>query len=337
VTRAFAVRFALTLGVGLLLLLLLFFFGEVHPYEVLRTLARLSPAVYALALGLHVVTMALRALRFQLLIPRGARPGFGHALAVAAAHNMASYLLPLKTGEAALIVYLKLQCGTPAGIALAALLVSRFLDAASLCAGLAAACFSLRGVGAAPQWMGSAALALVGLAGLFLLLSLRSDLLVRAVEACLRWLRVQRLSFGQRLLERTNGLALALRAASGGWRLALAALATAPMWFTIFGFFALLAREFGVPESVSFLERAFGASLAALFNLLPLNAAAGAGTQELGWVTGFHVVLGVDEKLALTSALGVHLVQLFNVVAMGLVAHLVMGVMPRWRLPAEPS
>lgn len=326
-------RLALSLGVGGLLLALLFAFGGVNPLDVLHTLRRLSPGVYATALGLHLVTMTLRAVRFQLLIPESARPRLRHALAVAAAHNMASYVLPLKAGEASLVLYLKLQCGTPSGIALASLLVSRFLDAASLCTGLAVACFSLRGLGAAPQWMGSAVLVLVLCAALFLLLSLRGDLLVRGLEGGLRGLRVQRVGLGARLLERTNGLALALRAASGGWRLGLAALVTAPMWFTIFGFYALLAREFGIPVEITFLERAFGASLASLFNLLPVNAAAGAGTQELGWVTGFHVLLGVDEKLALTSAVGVHLVQLFNVVAMGLLAHLAMGVLPRWRLP----
>jgi uncharacterized protein (TIRG00374 family) len=330
-------RLALSFGAAGLLLFLLFVFGGVDVHDVLQTLARLSPAVYALALGLHLVTTVGRALRFQLLIPADGRPGFRHALSIAAAHNMASYVLPLKAGEASLVVYLKLQCGTPAGVALAALLVSRFLDAAALCAGLAAACFGLRDAGAAPRWMGSAALALVGLAAAFLLLSLRGDLLVRALEAGLRWLRVQRVSLGQRLLVRTNGLALALRAASGGRRLAGAALLTAPMWFTIFGFYAVLARAFGIPESVGFLERAFGASLAALFNLLPLNAAAGAGTQELGWVTGFHVVLGVDQKLALTSGVGVHLVQLFNVVAMGLAAHLAMGILPRLHLAEEPA
>lgn len=335
--RAWLRRLSLSLGAAVLLLVLLFVFGGVEPRDALRTLARLSPGVYALALGLHLATTVGRALRFQLLIPHGARPGFRHALSIAAAHNMASYVLPLKAGEASLIVYLKLQCGTPAGIALAALLVSRFLDAALLCAGLATACFGLRELGSAPHWMGSAALLLAALAGLFLLLSLRGDLLVRALEAGLRWLRVQRLSTGQRLLERTNGLALALRAASGGRRLLGAALLSVPMWFTIFGFYALLAREFGIPSSVGFLERAFGASLAALFNLLPVNAAAGAGTQELGWVTGFHLVLGVDEKVALTSGIGVHVVQLFNVVAMGLAAHLAMGVMPRWRFPAAPD
>lgn len=326
-------RMALSFGAVALLLLILFVLGGVNPADVLRTLARLSPGVYGLALLLHLATTGLRAVRFQLLIPRSARPSFRHALSVAAAHNMASYVLPLKTGEASLIVYLRLQCGTPAGIALAALLVSRFLDAAALCVGLAVACASLLGAGAAPEWMEGAVLVLVLLAALFLLLSLRGDLLLRGLAAGLRLLHVQRSQLGQRLLERTHGLAHALRAAGGGWRLGLAVLATAPMWFTVFGFFALLAREFGIPASVTFLERAFGASLSTLFNLLPVNAAAGAGTQELGWVTGFHVILGVDERLALTSGIGVHLVQLFNVVLMGLCAHLAMGVSPRGRLP----
>jgi uncharacterized protein (TIRG00374 family) len=328
-------RLALSLTVGAVLLALLFAFGGVALAELPRTLARLSPAVYALALGLHVVTTALRAARFQLLIPRPSRPDFRHALPVAAAHNLASYVLPFKTGEAALVVYLKLQCGTPAGSALAALLVSRFLDGAALCAGLAAACFSLRGAGV--QWMGSAALGSLVLAALFLALSLRGDLLVRALEAGLRWLRVQRWRLGEHALERLGGLTAALRAASGRARLTLAALVTLPLWFTVFGFFALLAGAFGVPPEHSFLARAFAASLASLCNLLPLNAAAGAGTQELGWVTGFHVVLGVDETLALTSGIGVHLVQLFNVVLLGLVAHLAMGVLPRRRPPDEPA
>jgi hypothetical protein len=330
--RSFVTRLALSFGAAALLLLALFVLGGVDPADVLRTLGRLSPAVYGLALALHLATTALRAARFQLLIPRSARPSFRHALPVAAAHNLASYVLPLKTGEAALIVYLRLQCGTPAGIALASLLVSRFLDGAALCTGLAVAGASLLGPGA-PEWMEGTVFGLSLLACLFLLLSLRGDLLVRGLATGLRWLRVQRTRLGRGLLERTHGLALALRAAGGGWRLALAALATAPMWFTIFGFYALLAGEFGIPASIGFLERALAASLSALFNLLPVNAAAGAGTQELGWVTGFHVLLGVDEKVALTSGIGVHLVQLFNIVLMGLAAHLVMGVQPRWRLP----
>jgi hypothetical protein len=39
--------------------------------------------------------------------------------------------------------------------------------------------------------------------------------------------------------------------------------------------------------------------------------------------------------VALTSGLSVHLVQLFNIVALGLLSHLAMGVLPRWRLDDE--
>ena len=68
-------------------------------------------------------------------------------------------------------------------------------------------------------------------------------------------------------------------------------------------------------------------SWAMLANLLPINGFAGAGTQELGWVVGFRM-LGVPEDLALSTGLGVHLVQLFNVVALGLLGHLAMALLP---------
>ncbi len=324
-------RLLLPLGVAALLLALLFAASGLTPLEGLRTVARLPFGVYLAALGLHVVTYCLRAARLQLLIPRPARPGFRHALSVAAAHNMAAYVLPLRAGEAALVLYLKLQCGTAASIALAALLVSRFLDGAALCAGLAVACLVLRNAHPALEWLGPLAVALVLLALLFLLLSVRGDLLVRGIERGLRWLRLHRVQLGERLLVRTNSLALALRAAGGGRRLLAASLATAPMWFTVFGFFTLLARAMGLSPELSFLDCAFGASLATLCNGLPINAAAGVGTQELGWVAGFRF-LGVPEDVALATGIGVHFVQLFNIVALGLIAHLTMGILPRRRL-----
>ena len=56
------------------------------------------------------------------------------------------------------------------------------------------------------------------------------------------------------------------------------------------------------------------------------------GTQEGGWTAGFGL-LGVDTSVALETSLGVHAVQLFNVVSMGVVAHLIMGAMPRLSHP----
>ena len=139
------------------------------------------------------------------------------------------------------------------------------------------------------------------------------------------------LRIGEGALKKANQLAVALRSTRSGGRLALAAFVTVPVWLLVFGFYALLAREMGLPRELSFAEATFGSSLAVMFNLLPINAMAGVGTQELGWVTGFNKLLGVDESVALSTGIGCHVIQLFNVVAMGIVAHLLMGVMPRLR------
>lgn len=330
-------RLLLSTGIAALLLTLLLAGGAVSPVEGIKALGRLSFGTYLVALALHLVTYCLRALRFQVLIPDYARPDFRHALTIAAAHNMASYVLPAKTGEASLILYLRMQCGTATSVGLAALVVSRFLDAAALTLGLAVACVSMMVAGRHPalQALGPLSVALAGLTLVFVLLSFRGHLLLRAIEIVLRWLRVHQLGFGERMLERTNALAVALRSAGGARRLGGAVLVTAPMWFTIFGFYALLGRAMGLPEELTFLEHAFAASLATMANLLPLNAAAGMGTQELGWVTGYQEFLEVDYQLALSTGIGVHLVQLFNIVALGLIAHLAMGVMPRWKFPEE--
>ena len=68
----------------------------------------------------------------------------------------------------------------------------------------------------------------------------------------------------------------------------------------------------------------FGSGLAVASNLLPINAFAAFGTQEAGWTLGFGW-LGVERDLALSTAVAVHLVQLFDVVLLGVLGHLAMG------------
>jgi len=302
--------------------------GDVNPLEVVEGLARLPLGVYLAALSLHLFTYAMRAQRLRFLLPREARLGFRRALTVSAAHNMASYLLPAKTGEASLVIYLRMTSSMRASTSLAALLVARFLDGAMLSGALAAACLALRSSGRYPSldWLGALSAALVGFSALCLFASVRGDLLVRFVQVALRALHLQRHRLGERLLERSNGFALALNAA-GEDRLVGAALVSVPMWLSIFAFYTLLVSEISTP--LPFSEVTFGASLAFLCNLLPVNGGAGMGTQELGWVTGFHEVLGIDYGEALSTGLGVHLVQLANIVGMGVVAHLALGIAPR--------
>ncbi|MFT5288469.1 MAG: hypothetical protein ACI8PQ_000049 [Planctomycetota bacterium] len=305
--------------------------GGVSPQEVVRTIVGLPPGAYAMALGLHVTTYCLRALRFRILIPAKWRPGFRQTFFISSAHNMASYVLPAKMGEAAFPLYMRIRCRVPSSVGLATLLVSRFLDAAMMCTGLAAACLVLRASGRFPglEWLGLVGLLLSFGSVFFVSLSLRGDLLFRLLSWCLRWIRLHHWSHGEKFLGKLNTLSHALRISADRGRIWLALLCTVPLWFTIFGFYTVLARAMGLSGDISLLEAGFGAGLAGAFNLLPVNGFAGVGTQEFGWVTGFNQFLGYDYDLALGVGIGVHMIQLFNIVAMGLLAHFAMGLMPR--------
>lgn len=330
-------RIVISLALAAGLLAVLMFWGGVSPQEVLLILARLPFGVFMAALCLHLFTYALRAARFRALIPRSNRPDYRRAMVVALAHNMAAYTLPAKTGEASLVVYLRMHCGVPPSAGLASLLVARFLDGATLSLGLAIICTWLERSGQHPglEWLGTAAVLLAVLTVVFTVACVRGDLVVRAVEVVLRWMRVHRLRLGKRLLVQMNSLALALRSAAEGRRLPAAALLSLPIWFSVYGFFFLLSRSLGMPDTISFAENTLGASMGMLFNLTPVNGAAGLGTQELGWITGFNQFLGVEYEVALAVAMGVHLVQLFNVVALGFIGHLAMGMMPRIEFEEE--
>lgn len=332
-------RLLVSLGVACALLALLMGLGGVTPRDVLAALRELSPRVYFAALGLHAMTYLARAARFRVLLPRPIRPSLGRMLVTSAAHNMASYLLPAKTGEASFVVYNRLYCGVPGSRGLAGLLVARFLDGAalSLCLAVAALFLHASGRYARLDWLGLLAGALVALAGVFLFAALRGDLFTRLLRRGVRLLKLHRWRLGRAFSRKLMTLGQALEVAGRRGRLAAAFGLTAPMCATIYGFYWVLARDMGMPDDVGLAEATFGSTCASFTNLLPINGAAGVGTQELGWVTGFHEFLGVDYDLALSTGIGVHFVQLANILGFGLVAHLVMGVSPRLVLEAEEA
>lgn len=329
-----ALRIVLSVIMSLAVLWALMFFTDTDLATLKRTLGSLSPWVFLMAFGLHMLTYCLRALRFWLLIPPALRPSYRRIWVLSGAHNLASYVLPAKTGEASWVVYLRTFTGVPSSPGIASLVVSRLLDAAVLASSLSLACMYLAKRGGHGQldqiatYVAPLALAGIGLGAL----SVRGDLLVHLLSKGLRVVRLDHWSRGERLVEKVTEIAKAMRVASQGRRLSLSALVTVPVWACIFGFYATLASGMGIAdgfeEPLSFPEAVFGSSLAVLANLLPVNGAAGVGTQEFGWVSGF-VVLGVEKSRALSVGLAVHFVQLFNVVTVGLFCHLAMKNMAR--------
>lgn len=324
-------RFAAWSVVGLLLVFALFHFGGVDFDELVATLARLSPATFALALGIHTAIYIVRAERFRLLIPAEHRPPRAALLAVTSAHNLAVYVLPAKTGEATLPIYLGRSCGVPAPESIASLVVSRLFDLAALCACMGAVTLALC-LGEhwdGPRLVGYALSAgLLGAGAAFLALAARGDVLLAPLQRLLA-----ALGLGARIDKYAESLKSALRTAGHG-RLRAGALGLSfAVWLLIFAFYGLLAQGFGLPEGVGFLHASFGSSVAVLMNLAPINSFAGFGTQEAGWVLGFKWV-GVPAEISLPGGVGVHLVQLFDTVLFGLVGHALMGL---WRGARRPS
>ncbi len=280
------------------------------------------------ALLVHCVIYAARSLRFWVLLPRGQRPTLSAMLAIGAAHNLASYVLPARSGEASLVLYLRGTCGVAPGAAVASLVVSRALDLATLAGALSVVTvfLSLGEHWAVSPRAGFTAGGLLFAATLvFLALSARGERLVGLVDWLVRLVRLDRTRVGAKLRELGAGLADALRRTRGGGRLRGSLALSLVMWAGVFFFYALLARGFGLPEHIGLPEAAFGSSLAIMTNVLPVNALAGFGTQETGWVLGFGL-LGIDGDAAFATGVGVHLVQLANVVLLGVLGHLGMGL-----------
>jgi uncharacterized membrane protein YbhN (UPF0104 family) len=321
-------RVILSLLLAAVLLVPLFLWGRLDLHDFERTWGKLTLGTYFTALGLHVAMYALRTLRFTVLLPAPERPAFAPFMGVTAAYTMAAFVLPAKIGEATFVLYANQVCGVSASSGIAALVVSRLLDLATLSGAFSIACFVLNASRVYPnvEWFAAAGGALAVNSGLGFVLAARGDLLLRAATAIVVKLGIARTGVGKKLIGTSAQVSAALRVAGGGRRLVAATVISVPIWASIFLFCAVLARGLGVPESTSLAAATFGASWAILAAQIPISAFASFGTFEAGWVLGFGL-LGVPKDIAIATALGFHVVQLFNVIALGLIGHFAMGAL----------
>lgn len=330
-----ASRVLVSLAVAVLLVAALMVWGGVAPAELARAWSAVAWPALAAAFAVYAVQYVLRAWRFHVLVPRAQRPSFACSLSVTAAYGMASLILPAKLGEATFVVYLNRAGRVSGPVALAALVVGRLLDLASLCLGFGAACLALAcsGVASRYPWMWPACGVLLGASGVVFALSARGDLLVGLAARVSHFAGLARFERGRKLLARAEELGAALRSAAGEGRLVLAAALSLPMWACVFVFCALLAHGFGLPPSITFAEASFGASLAILTSVVPISAFANFGTLETGWVLGFGL-FGVSRELALATGTGLHVAQLVFAVVLGLAGHAGMGLVARGAAPS---
>jgi len=310
-----------SLAVAGVLVVVLAKWGGVGAGEVGDALGRLSVGGYLVALALHVGAYVLRAVRFQVLLAPGHRPGIGAQLGVVLSYGMASLVLPAKVGELTYVVYAGRVMGVRAETGMAVLLVARLLDLATLAMWMGVGCLVAGGEG----WMVTGGVVAVVLAvGLFAL-SWRGEWLVRVGVWASRRLGLGQWKVGARVIERVEGLGSALEEAARGHKLWKAMAVSGLAWACVFGCCAVLAKGMGIGEGVGFAQAVVGSGLAMATAMLPVSAFASVGMLEMGWVVGFGM-FGVGRELALATGAGLHVVQLVNMVGLGVIGHLVMAM-----------
>ncbi|MEY4774902.1 MAG: hypothetical protein RIT40_1937 [Planctomycetota bacterium] len=323
-------RLLVSLAIAAAVMTPLWLWGGVDRATLEMTWSRLTLTAWLPAFALHAFLYVVRSWRFAVLMPADVRPPQRQLLPVCAAHTLATFVLPAKTGEATFVLYSGRTSGVPAPAAVAALVVSRILDMASVFLGLGVACVAMHVSGSWPAvaWFLPAGLVLLVLAAAGFALAARGDSLVAAVGWFVRVLRLSTTKPGQWLLTRADAFAVALRQAGSPMRLASACALSLLAWLVIFLFCAILARGLGIGTQIGLAEATFGSALAMVTSLVPLSAFANFGTFEAGWVGGFGL-LGVDRDTAVATGVGLHVVQLVHVVFLGVLGHIGMALYSR--------
>lgn len=319
--RPYRFFISILLAGGLLTLLLVW--SDLSPARVWQALGDLGWGVWVGSLALQGMLYLLRAQRLRaLLTPNGPRP-IGGLMAVSVTHTLMAYLLPARLGEATLPLYLAKGLGRSKSEGAAILLLVRLLDFACLTGTMSVVCLMLGTSLKYPEltWLTPLGFALLVPATLFLVLILRSSLLIELLAGMLSMLKLGRWPMGRRALEFTELVGKDVRQV-GGLKLLVAGAWTLPLWFGIFSFWGWLAVRTGLAD-LGLLEATFGSSLTVLSTLVPLNAFAGVGFQDAGFAFGFGV-LGADPTAAAASAIATHLVYTVNLLMYGVIGQIFM-------------
>jgi glycosyltransferase 2 family protein len=282
--------------------------------EVGRALTRVRVVWLLASLAVALLTYALRALRWGLILRPVGRAGTANLLGCTAAGFATSTVLPLRAGEIVRPLLLTARTGLPAAATLASILTERLLDGASVLLLFAFGVVSARD-GLNPKNLGLLRdTAMFTMAGLFAAVVLVWFLLRRR-EATVRrvasWaperFRVRVASFFRHVLD-------GLEVLRSPRRLAEIALWSLGLWVAIGWQLVLLSRAFGFPMS-------FGeAFVVVAVSVIGLAVPAPAGVGGFHWAIRFGLtqLMSVGVPTATAFALVHHAICFFPITVLGL-------------------
>ncbi len=256
-------------------------------------LGRSDPGWLAVGFGCYLVNYGLRGLRFRVLA-RGRVAWWPGAVRIAMLHGAAAYLMPVRSGDAALPVLLRTYGGMPLGEGVRLLAAVRLLDLSSLGLWVVGAMSAIPAAvppGWRAAWLGC---------GLVLV---ASPVLARAaLRLASRRVRV--------VARHRNRWDFRLE----GWQAVRLLGLSAAIWGAIGGCLYAVARGIGLP--LGFADVWFLVSAQLPLQLIPLQGVGNAGNHEVGWVAALGI-LGVPAADALGFALSSHAVLLGYVLVLG--------------------
>lgn len=314
-------KLALSLAVAVGAILLLFLWGGVDIADVGRAAASIHPGVFALALLIQASIYVFRAIRLRVLVKAagGADVALPKLTAASAAWILDSHILPAKVGEASLVIHLG-RVGVKAEHGLVGLLLSRLFDLATLVGVLGVTCLAM-GAGGGREglpWLNSLGGVLLLGAAVLVLGILRGHRAVALLRAMATKVGLSGTSIG----ERVDAFAAKVEAAFASVprrALVAAALWSLPVWAAVLGVYGVLGTGVGL-SGLSPFDLVFGASLAILGSLVPINGFLGFGMLDMGWAWGFAAV-GVPQEHAVATGLAFHTLYLVGVGILGALGH----------------
>jgi uncharacterized protein (TIRG00374 family) len=311
--RTWAIRIVVGLvGSGLIVAAL---FTQIDVGKVGNVLSRARPELLAVAFGIYLVLVALRAWRLAIMMPEAR---FGPLYAVNTIHLLLLRIMPMRTGELGFAWLMQRAQIASFEKGLVGLFVMRVLDLTTV---IVIYAVSLAVTHHDPRTLVIASL--VALAGVALAVLMRPALRVgqRAIDKLVPMLRLDRF---QRVQKRQRSLADAVEWSSSLSRATLGYVTalTFAQWAVSFSF--VLACALAMRLEVDWTQAVQGGVGTIVTTMLPLPGIGTVGTLEAGWAAGFALA-GVPRADAIATAFGYAAISFAITLVTGLAASVFFG------------
>ena len=300
--------------------------------DVKTVLSKVQPIYIVIGIVIYIFAYLFRALRFHILLGRKVR--VKDLIVIVSVHNLMNKILPARTGELSFIYLLK-KYDINLEERIATLVIARIFDFIMI------ACFFLFSVlflrdlptiVAGAFWI--IAICLLILVILLGSLLYRGESFKKYIGGIAIQLRIDRFKITNKILKIVEDTILSFKIIRSRKIIAKTGALTCIIWILMFILYFMYTQAFHI--ELGMFEIVVIVSFMALLPLLPFYAVGGFGTTEVT-ITIFLVAFGVDEKIAIVTSFGIHLIAIMYTVILGLIGSAILGLKKRRKGSKGPS